>query len=239
MTCRPELVTGFVDGALDAEETARVAAHLETCAECRAQADGERLVRTKLRGLRAPEPRTGLEGEVRAALRPRRVRLLRVLLPLAAALAVVAVWLRGSPVAVARELAFDHVKCFRHAQVPAKVFSSDVVELERWFSGQGTALPRLPVRLSGLELQGARYCPLLDGTLVAHVYYRDGSRHVSVFVLPRSLRMETGLSTTALGRSVRLIGRDEQTLGVVGESAADVEAFSTALLTRTASGLPR
>ena len=237
MSCKPELVTGYVDGVLEPEESARIAAHLETCADCRSQAEAERFLRARLVTLPALEPRPALETQVRAALRGSRSRRLRrVLLPLAAGLAVMGLWFRGSPEAVARELAFDHMKCFRNEELPAKVVSSDAALVSGWFERQGTPMPRLPAQIAGLQLQGARYCPLLDGSSVAHVYYRDGRRHVSLFVLPRGLRLEAALTTTALGRAVHLLGRDGQTLGVVGESVADVEALSAALLTRAASG---
>lgn len=235
-SCRPELVTGHVDGALDAEEDARVAAHIASCGACRAQDEAERALRARLRALPAPAARPGLEDEVRASLhRHRKARLARVLLPLAAGLFAMAVFLRGSPEAVARELAFDHAKCFRKEQLPAKVVSSDAAVVSAWFENQGTPMPPLPLRAAGLELRGARFCPLLDGSSVAHVYYRGGSRQVSLFVIPRGLRMGASLRTTALGRDVRLLGSHDQTLGVVGESPADVDAFSAALLARTAS----
>lgn len=239
MSCQPELVTGFVDGVLGAEESARIAAHLETCADCRSQAEAERSLRARLRSLEALEPRPGLEAEVRTRLGGSRIRRLRrVLLPLAAGLAALVLWLRGSPDAIARELAFDHLKCFRKEELPAKVVGNDAALIGGWFEGQGTPMPKLPAQTTGLQLQGARYCPLLDGTSVAHVYYRDGRRRLSLFVIPRGLRMEAPLSTTALGRAVRLLGQGDQTLGVVGESAADVEALSAALLTRAASAAP-
>ena len=236
MSCQPELVTGYVDGALAVDERERIAAHLRDCAECRAQADQERMIRARLRELPPPEPRPGLENDLRAGLRRRRPGRLRVLLPLAAAaLAIAVLWLRGSPAAVARVVVFDHVKCFRHERPPAHIFSHDASEVGSWFGNQGTSMPQLPARIAGLVLEGARYCPLLDGTSVAHVYYRDSHRHVSLFVIPRALRLETELTTNAFGRSVRLLGREDQTLAVVGESGDDVDKLSAALLTRSAS----
>jgi len=234
VSCNPELVTGYVDGALDPEETARVAAHLQECPRCRDQAEGERLLRARLRELPSPEPRAGFENALRAKLRT-RVSRLRVLLPLAAALAVCALWLRGSPAVVARALVFDHRKCFRHEQVPAKIFSGDPVEISGWFSNQGTSLPALPARVAGLVLQGARYCPLLDGSSVPHVYYRDGERRASIYVIPRELRMQSAFDANALDRRVRLLSRGEQTLGVVGDTPSDVEALAATLALRAAS----
>jgi anti-sigma factor RsiW len=235
VSCNPELVTGYVDGALDAEEAARVAAHLQECTRCRDQAEAERLLRARLRQLPSPEPCAGFESALRAKLNARRIPRLRVLLPLAAALAMCALWLRGSPAVVARALVFDHRKCFRHEQVPAKIFSGDPLEISGWFSNQGTSLPALPARVAGLVLQGARYCPLLDGSSVAHVYYRDGQRGASVYVIQRELRMQTAFDANALGRTVRLLSRGEQTLGVVADTPSDVETLAATLVPRAAS----
>jgi anti-sigma factor RsiW len=60
LSCDPERVTGFVDGELDAEATTAVAAHLATCAACRAQAEAERELRACLRVLPVPELPEGL-----------------------------------------------------------------------------------------------------------------------------------------------------------------------------------
>ncbi len=240
MSCQAELVSGYVDGALDAEETARVAAHLEGCAACREQADAERELRGRLRGLAVPAPRPGFEPALRRRLgRPLAVRAARLLLPLAAGLAAALLWARGSPSAVAYQLSRDHAHCFGIAPLPAEVVSGDPAQVAAWFAGRGTALPSVPARAAGLALQGARYCPLTDQSSVAHLYYQDGSRHVSLFMVPRSLRMGRSLQTTSLGREVRLLVEDDRTLAIVGERTADVESLQAALLTRTASaGFP-
>jgi anti-sigma factor RsiW len=234
-SCRPERVTGYVDGALEPEETARVAAHLESCPNCRAQAEAERALRESLRALPAPEPRAGFEAELRQlSRRGSAVRLARVLLPLAAGLVVAVLWARGSPGAIAFELSRDHAHCFGMAPLPAQVVSGDPALVTAWFERQGTAMPTVPAQAAGLTLQGARYCPLLDLSSVAHLYYRDGARQLSLFVLSRGLRMGQSSRTTALGRDVRLLADGERTLAVVGERAADVDSFQAALLTRTA-----
>jgi anti-sigma factor RsiW len=61
LSCDPERVTGFVDGELDPQATTAVAAHLETCPACRAQAEAK-LLRARLRGLPGPELPAGLEA---------------------------------------------------------------------------------------------------------------------------------------------------------------------------------
>ena len=235
MSCQPELVTGHVDGALDAEENARVSAHLEGCAQCRAQAEAERELRARLRKLPALEPRAGFEAELRAKLRGRGVLRARVLLPFAAAMAIGVLWLRGSPTLMARALVVDHRHCFRYEPLPAQIFSGDPTAVAAWFAGQGTAVPTLPARVAGLTLQGARYCPLLDRTRVAHIYYRDGRRHASIFVVPRELRMDAPRDALALGRHARLLKHTGQTVGLVAENESDVDALAGALQLRAAS----
>jgi anti-sigma factor RsiW len=240
MSCEPELVTGYVDGALDPEATARLAAHLDSCPTCRTQARAERELRERLRGLPLPAPRAGFERELRRRLKPPLVRrAVRILLPLAAALAAVVLWARGSPGAVAFQLSRDHAHCFGLARLPAKVTSGDPAQVAAWFEAQGTTLPPLPAQAAGLTLRGARYCPLSDLSSVAHVYYQDGARHVSLFLVPRGLRMDRSRRTSALGREVRLLAEGDRTLGIVGERAADVDSLEAALLTRSASaGFP-
>lgn len=238
MSCVPESVTGHVDGALDDAARARVEEHLSSCPSCRAQADAETELRQRLRALPAPEPRPGFEARVRTRLRrrPALVRWGRVLLPLAAALVGVAFWLRGSPALVARELAFDHSRCFAMRPLPAVSVGHEGASIASWLESRGTRVPRVPSRADGLQLQGARYCELLDGSAVAHVYYVGSQHQASLFVLPRGLRMGATLEIDAGGQHVRLLSLPGQTLGVVGADLADVRALSDELLRRSARG---
>lgn len=68
MSCNPEQVTGFVDGALDAPAAEAVQGHLSACAVCRGQAAAERSLRARLLELEAPWPGEALRGRIRAAL---------------------------------------------------------------------------------------------------------------------------------------------------------------------------
>lgn len=235
MTCQPELVTGHVDGALDAETEARVAEHLAGCADCRAQAEAETDLRGRLRALASPDPPAGLETRLRARLRrpPAARRWALRLLPLAAGLAALFFWLRGSPTALAQELALDHAACFAMAPLPAELASPDAAVVSEWLSRHGAAVPQLPARADGLVLQGVRECPLLDGTTVAHLYYSGGARQVSLFVVPRELRMGTSAALRARGLSVRLLGGVRHTLGVVGDDHGAAILFDQ-LRTRSA-----
>jgi len=231
LSCDPERVTGFVDGELDSEAAAALAAHVETCPECRNQAEGERTLRARLRSLKAPELPAGLEARVRDAkrLRPSAVpAAARWALPLAAAL-LLGVWLRGYAPFVAWDLARDHDKCFAMKPLPAKVWSGDPAVVAAWFQEQGTPLPELPPQVGELSLVGARYCPLASLRSAPHVYYASAGRHVSVFVVQQGVRLDDRLASQARGDSIRLLRLEGQVVGIVGEREADVQAFETAL----------
>ena len=230
MSCDPERVTGFVDGELDPAATAAVAAHLETCATCRNQAEAERELRGRLRDLPAPGLPAGLAARVRAAplVRPPARPALRWALPLAAVL-VAGFWLRGYAPFVAWDLSRDHDKCFSRQPPPAKVRSGEPELVAAWFEQQGTRLPALPAQVGGLTLQGARYCPLVSLSSAPHVYYASSQSQISVFVVAHGVRLADRLATRARGDSVRLLRVEGELVGIVGEREADVAAFETAL----------
>lgn len=230
MSCDPERVTGFVDGELDAGGAAAVAAHLEACPGCRAQAEAEQELRSQLRALPVPELPTGLEVRLRSRVRRRPVAVVlsRWALPLAAAL-VLGFWLRGHAPFVAWDLARDHDKCFSRHPVPAKVWSGDPAVVEGWFEEQGTRLPDLPEEVGHLRLLGARYCPLVSLSFAPHVYYASPDSHVSVFVVPHEVRLADRFAVEARGDAVRLLRLEGEVVGIVGESKAEVQAVESAL----------
>jgi anti-sigma factor RsiW len=231
VSCDPERVTGFVDGELDAQAASAVAAHLETCPACRAQAEAERALRSRLRSLPTPELPAGLEARVRTAQAGRPSVLpagARWALPLAAAL-LVGVWLRGYAPFVAWDLARDHDKCFSRQPLPAKVWSREPRAVTDWFELQGTRLPPLPAQVGELALVGARYCPLATLTSAPHVYYASAQRHVSVFVVQQGVRLDGLFASQARGDSVRLLRLEGHVVGIVGPREADVLAFEDAL----------
>jgi len=230
LTCDPERVTGFVDGELGAEAAVAVAAHLETCASCRAQAAAEKELRARLRGLALPEAPARLEARVRSRVRRPSVlsRTVRWALPVAAVV-VIGLGLRGHAPLVAWELSRDHEHCFSIRPLPAKVRSSEPRVVAEWFEGQGTYLPAVPDRVADLVLVGARYCTLPDLSFAPHVYYASSSRHLSAFVVPHGVRLGGRFAGVARGRPVRLLRVEGEVVGIVGESEADVQAFETAL----------
>jgi len=239
VSCDPERVTGFVDGELDAASAATLAAHIETCASCREQAESERVLRARLRGLPAPELPAGLDTRVRKASRVASwpARAARIALPLAAVL-LVGVWLRGYAPLVAWDLARDHDKCFARHPVPAKVRTSDAGVLADWFEERGTHLPALPEEVGPFALVGARYCPLLSLSLAPHVYYASATSHVSVFVVPQRVRLDGRFAGRARGDAVRLLRIEGETIGLVGGNEAEVAAFESVLRPLVAASAP-
>jgi hypothetical protein len=237
VSCDPERVTAYVDGALADDEvrTRLTEEHLAACATCRGQADAERALRTRLRELRAPEPRAGLEQALRRRGRPALLRSLRWALPVAAALAAVALWVRGAAPLLAWQLAWDHTHCFAKPSLPAQAWSTDPEYVAGWLYERGSEGPRLPEGVGELELVGVRRCPLLDRR-VGHVYYTGGEQQLSVYTVPRPVRLVPagGLRTRARGQTIRLLQVGGHWVGVVGEDDEAVDVFAQALVTTVA-----
>lgn len=233
MSCNPEKVTGYVDGELEPLAHAEMESHLASCEACSDQAAFERRLREGLRALAGPEPSPGLEEDLRASLARARPSPWRVLLPLAAALAAMALWGAGTPRFVAWELSRDHDHCFEAKQLPAEVWGGHASVVTSWLAQRGAQLPPVPDSAGGLELVGARRCPLADRK-VAHLYYAAGDRRLSLFVLPGSVRFDQSYGAVARGKTVRLLRVAGTTVGLVGENAEDVAAFERAFTTTSA-----
>jgi anti-sigma factor RsiW len=231
MSCDAERVTAYVDDALAPAERVAVEAHLAECPECRAQAEEERELRARLRGLAPAEPPARLEARMRRSLRS-RPGAARWLLPLAAGLVVLLAWGRGATPFVAWELSRDHDHCFGHRRLPAEVWSSDPSRVSEWLERRGTTVPVIPDVAAGLELVGARYCTLVDRT-VAHLYYTSGDKHLSLFLVPGPVR-STSRELRPRGNFVRLMRVGGTMVGLVSEEEASVEAFERALSTTVA-----
>jgi anti-sigma factor RsiW len=230
VSCDPERVTGFVDGELAPALAAEVAAHIDACPACRAQAEAERELRSRLRRLPSPELPRGLEARVsRASRKPRLAeRAVRWTLPLAAVL-LFGIWLRGYAPVVAWDLARDHGHCFSRQPLAAQVSSPDPHAVGAWFGERGTELPELPAQVGELALVGGRFCPLVSLSTAAHVYYRSASNHLSVFVVRHGVRVDDRFASRARAESVRLLRLEGQLVGIVGEREADVRTLETAL----------
>lgn len=241
--CEPESVTGWVDGALRAEEAGRVARHVETCERCREQADEERALRARVK-LELPEVElpAELEARIRTHLRrPRRssIRWTRTLLPLAAAIILAFGWVRSTPSFLAWELANDHLHCFSKRTLPAKIWTNDSAVARGWFEEHGTDVPWLPQEPGRLELIGGRFCPLPGLSSVPHLYYtgqEEGERpdsgeggRLSVFVVDRPLMMEGSTARIVRGQYVLLRRFGGSTIGIVAADRKDLEAFQRQL----------
>jgi anti-sigma factor RsiW len=231
LSCEAEKVTGYVDGALPPDERVRVEEHLQACAECRTQVEGERALRARLSALPAPEPPDTLAARVsRGLLRARRPSRLRWALPLAAALALFAFWAHTAPGVVAMQMAWDHDHCFAHQTLPAKVWTADAGFMAGWLERHGTEPPSLPDEAGGLELVGGRYCGVGNRRL-AHVYYTGGQRHLSLYVVPGWVRGERARAWRRGDKTVRLLHTGGATVGLVSEQTELVDAFERALTT--------
>ena len=237
MSCDPVRVTGYVDGALPPAERVEMESHLSACPSCRDQAEFERGLRARLLSLPQPPLPIALHASVRARLdRPvARRRPWRVLLPIAAALVLSLLWVRGAPGLVARELAWDHGHCFGKDQLPAKVWSSNPPVIERWFAERGTRIPRVPEAAAGLSLIGARYCMLMDRR-VAHLYYADGEHRLSLHVVDGPVRFTWPQRRTTMGRTVHLLHAEGLTVSLTSEEPKAVDAFARALSVQVAAG---
>ena len=240
MSVDPERITGYVDGALTEAEREEVETLLRDSAEARAQLEGERELRERLRGLPSPEPRPQLEARIRARLRRERApRRSRLWLAMAAALVLGLLWARSSPQVLLRELVWDHHKCFGHDELPAQVWSDDALVVHGWFADEGSRIPLFPERVGELTLVGGRYCPLLGASLVPHLYYASRSEQLSVFVVDRWLRLEDSLGGELGGVAVHLQRMAGTRVGLVASEPEVLAAFRRALsVTRADAGLP-
>jgi anti-sigma factor RsiW len=237
MSCRPERVSGYLDGVLAAEEREAVEAHLAECADCRGQLEAERELKQRLRSLPPVEPPPGLEFRARRELRSLRPRWGRSLLAVAAMLAVMALVGAGEPRFMAVELALDHDHCFGKARLPAKVWSSDGARVAEWFEAQGTRVPMLPDSVAGLELVGARYCRIMDRS-VGHVYYVGPHGPLSVYIVPGRLRLTGRYAQHARGKAVRLFHTGGTSVAVVSAQEEMAAAFERAFEVTTAETAP-
>jgi anti-sigma factor RsiW len=228
VSCPSEQVTGYVDGALDDAARAEVERHLAGCAACREQAEFERGVRARLRGLRGPQPTAAFEEDVRRRIRDQRPHVWRRVLPLAAGLAALVFWGRGAAPFVALELALDHAHCFSFPRLPAEVWGGDPATLAAWFEARGTELPSLPSAAGDLSLVGGRYCGLLDRR-AAHLYYTADGRHLSIYVVPGRVYGADSFGARIAGRQVRLLKVAGAQVAIVSEHAQDVRALESSL----------
>ena len=168
------------------------------------------------------EPRRGLRARSCAgACRGSGPRRLRVLLPIAAALAIAALWGRGAAPFVAWELARDHDHCFRRKELPAQVWSGDTAVVTTWFEAPGPTLPVMPERAAASSWSAPACCPLADRRVGAPLLRRRRPARLALRG-PGQRALRPLLRRRAARPAVRLIRVAEHVVGIVGEREDDV-----------------
>ena len=233
MTCDPVRVTGWVDGALPDAEREAMESHVAACAACSAQAEAERTIAQALRTLPRPElPRLLSERVRRGARKPVALRR-RVWVPALAAMLLLALWVRASPRFIAVQARLDHHHCFGQDRVPAQIFTSDPLRLAAWYEEGGWDVPLVPASAGGLELVGGRYCRFADRR-VAHVYYSDAKRQLSLYVVPGAIRLEGPFAWRRGGTRVNIVPVAGSRVALVSTDAEAIDAFRRSFARTTA-----
>ena len=222
MTCRDveEQLPSFVDGAM-AEDTQPLAAHLETCDDCRASWHAQTVARTVLQARAAqlsPIAPPGLRTRLRSSMDAERASTFAkatadrspmpslawtgrlsafaaaamVVLTLGAILLPV-VTIRSTAV-LAAQLALDHLKCFTiEGDADGAPIAEAAAEatLKDEFGLTVNVPPSQPSEK--LELMAVRRCLYGDGR-AAHLMYRLNGEPVSLFIVPGLTRPAAELS---------------------------------------------
>jgi len=235
------LLPPYVDGAASERDRARVAAHLERCAECRAAVAAQAEVRQLLRARRdvlGEAPPAGLVASVRAAAGTAthgeavigwRGRLSALAAAAVLVLAVTGVvWATGrSSVLLAAQLTLDHIKCFiidgdDHA-APFTAAGAEAAMTEQF--GWSVPIPT-PAARSDVHLVAVRRCLYGEG-MVAHVLYRIEGQPVSLFVMPDKHAAAADLA--AFGRHAEVRSRAGVTYVMVAPDGLDGVAAAVGL----------
>lgn len=192
-------LAAVADGGATADQAARVARHLESCASCRDLLQAQTTARAVLRaravqlsvtappGLRTRIAASAREEQGVAAATPGwRTRLsafaAAAILVLTLGAILLPVVTARSTVVLAAQLALDHLKCFvidGDASGPRISKADAEATIERDHGWRAN----VPASVDGLELLDVRHCLYGDG-LAAHVLYRAAGQPVSLFILP-------------------------------------------------------
>ena len=229
MTCREieQQLPSYVDGTMT-EDPQAVAAHLETCGDCRGSWHAQAVARTVLRARAAelsPMAPPGLQTRVRASMEAERKSTFeatatsvehapgtlawtgRLSAFAAAAMVVLTLGAILLPVATIRstavlaaQLALDHLKCFT-IEGDADGAPIEKPAAEKTLHDEYGLTASVPASLpsENLQLMAVRRCLYGDGR-AAHVMYRLDGEPVSLFILP-------GLSRPA--EELSLFGHDQ------------------------------
>jgi anti-sigma factor RsiW len=215
MTCRDveEQLPSYVDGTMT-EGRQALAAHIDTCDDCRASWHAQTVARTVLQARAAqlsPMAPPGLRTRLRSSMDAERASARQApdglawtgrLTAFAAAAMVVltlgaillpVVTIRSTAV-LAAQLALDHLKCFTiEGDADGEPIAKQAAEttLKEEF-GLAVSVPS-SVPSEKLELMAVRRCLYGDGR-AAHLMYRLNGEPVSLFIVPGLTRPAAELS---------------------------------------------
>lgn len=217
MTCREveDNLAAWVDG--EHVNATAIAAHLETCPECRASAHAQSAARTVLRARAAelasmapPGLRTRILANTSETLRPQDLKSLgprdlawtwrltafasAAMLVLTLGAVLLPVTTIRSTAVLAAQLALDHLKCFTiEGDADGQPISKPQAEatLKQEYGLDVTVPSSRPG--DRLELMAVRRCLYGDGR-AAHLMYRLNGEPVSLFVIPGLARPDADLS---------------------------------------------
>ena len=227
------LLPSYVDGEASTDAVSTVEAHLATCALCRAEIAAERGMRMILRAraseLSTPAP-PGLRTRIATKLAPLERPSLGWsgrLTAFGAAAAVIVMLITAlefvspqSNVLFAAQLAIDHVRCFV-VELASKA-PADAEHLRREFADNYGWTVEVPPSnpAEGMTLVAARRCPFWLGDH-AHMLYRSGERHVSLYVTRGEQRRREELSV--LGHVERIWSAKGSVYTLVARGVPDDE----------------
>jgi anti-sigma factor (TIGR02949 family) len=197
----------YLDGELDAAETAAIAAHIRGCPGCAASLDRLRAVRTAVRAelpaYRAPDM---LRMRIRDAVRDAAPSVSPPLTPAwswlavaaAVALAMVGTWKVASDRAAATLLTEEVLAAHVRSLMPGHltdVLSSDQHTVKPWFNGRLDFSPPVSDQAAqGFPLVGGRLDYMGERPVAALVYARR-LHHVNLFIWPsRKATLSSGAS---------------------------------------------
>ncbi len=227
------LIQAELDGELSIADSARLAAHSETCPECQDlyQRLGRvsRLIQTEATTYKAPDALRQAIRNTTSVVRPIWRPRLRDIAGFAVGAALAASLLltlqpRGEDLAAA--LVANHVRALQPGHL-VDVVSSDQHTVRPWFTGKLDFAP--PVRDfadQGFPLQGGRL-DYVDGRAVAALVYRHDAHMLDLYVWPEGSAKPSGGALTKLGFNIREWSQEGLNFAAVSDlNAAELAGFA-------------